>query len=907
MSGNGTRCLAWVAARAGLAIRRPARRRHRRRPADDRARRATATVRSSRPRSTWVRSRSATQRRRRRPSHGTDVLGRCREHRQPALRLLRRRSGRASVSRRTVRSSSAIRSLPAADERRVRRGVDRADALIDARLGARRGGDAVVRDRRVRGGRGRPPPRSRRRDACECRVRGGELDITLGDTVRLGGPVVHVFDVDDRGVMSAFARTHQPAAPPPHRDRGRPQSRPPARLARRDRPTDELARRARAARRHCGRRAGARRAAAPARRPTPRRTSARARPTSSRERGEALDIDVVIFDDELTPAQQRNLEKLFAVDVVDRVALILDIFAQHATSQEGAVQVELAQLRYRLPRLRGRGTAAEPAGRGHRDTRARARRSSRSTAGACCAACQKLERDLSSLAATRATQRKARKRRDLPQVALVGYTNAGKSTLLNRLTHAGVLVRGPVVLDARPDGAPPAPPGRRDRARSPTRSASCAGCRTSSSRRSARRSKRSSTPTCCCTSSTPARPTPRSASTRSTRCCARSTPATCRGSSRGTRPIAPMPTMCRRCSPPTPVRSRSRPRPARASRSCSPRSATGCAALAARRRVRRAVRPRRRARRAAPRRARCSSRCTTSPALVCGPGSRSRCAGRFAEFAVVARVGSPARGRRPCRGFVPPPYPYDRLDALEAAGRFVAGRSGRLLDRHPVRSGARGRDRRGRSACSPRRTDYPPSAGSAALRGGGRGWIGRRFGVTVDAERRRRVRRHEGARRVAAAPAAPAQPGPRHRPVSRDRVPDLRDGRDPCRAARGARPARRRLAPRSRRDQRRPMPSARCVLWINEPGNPTSSVADGDVLRRDRRVGAGARRRRRERRVLRRVRARSRRRSSRPASTACSRCTACRSARTSRACASGSTRATPTSCTTSSRRASTRA
>ena len=63
----------------------------------------------------------------------------------------------------------------------------------------------------------------------------------------------------------------------------------------------------------------------------------------------------MIFDDELTPAQQRNLEKLFAVDVVDRVALILDIFAQHATSQEGAVQVELAQLRYRLPRLRGRG------------------------------------------------------------------------------------------------------------------------------------------------------------------------------------------------------------------------------------------------------------------------------------------------------------------------------------------------------------------------------------------------------------------------------------------------------------------------------------------------------------------------------------------------------------------------
>jgi GTP-binding protein HflX len=155
---------------------------------------------------------------------------------------------------------------------------------------------------------------------------------------------------------------------------------------------------------------------------------------------QALDVDVVIFDDELTPAQQRNLEHLFAVDVVDRVALILDIFAQHATSQEGAVQVELAQLRYRLPRLRGRGLqlSQQGAGIGTRgpgetqlevDRRRLLRRM------------QKLERDLIGLAATRATQRKARKRHDIPHVALVGYTNAGKSTLLNRLTHADVLVQ----------------------------------------------------------------------------------------------------------------------------------------------------------------------------------------------------------------------------------------------------------------------------------------------------------------------------------------------------------------------------------------------------------------------------------------------------------------------------------
>jgi GTPase len=159
-----------------------------------------------------------------------------------------------------------------------------------------------------------------------------------------------------------------------------------------------------------------------------------------REVTKALDVDVVIFDDELTPAQQRNLEKLFAVDVVDRVALILDIFAQHASSQEGALQVELAQLRYRLPRLRGRGTqlSQQGAGIGTRgpgetqlevDRRRLLRR------------IQKLERELKALAGTRATQRKARKRRDVLQIALVGYTNAGKSTLLNRLTHASVLVQ----------------------------------------------------------------------------------------------------------------------------------------------------------------------------------------------------------------------------------------------------------------------------------------------------------------------------------------------------------------------------------------------------------------------------------------------------------------------------------
>ena len=97
-----------------------------------------------------------------------------------------------------------------------------------------------------------------------------------------------------------------------------------------------------------------------------------------------LDLDVVIFDEELSPAQQRNLEKLFKVDVVDRVALILDIFAQHAHSQAGMLQVELAQLRYRLPRLRGRGVRDEPAGVPASAPGAPVRRSSRSTGGASC-------------------------------------------------------------------------------------------------------------------------------------------------------------------------------------------------------------------------------------------------------------------------------------------------------------------------------------------------------------------------------------------------------------------------------------------------------------------------------------------------------------------------------------------
>ncbi|MCZ7525264.1 MAG: GTPase HflX [Acidimicrobiia bacterium] len=174
-------------------------------------------------------------------------------------------------------------------------------------------------------------------------------------------------------------------------------------------------------------------------RPDPATYVGKGKVAELRDLAEALDVDVVVFDDELTPAQQRNLEQALGRDVVDRVALILDIFAQHATSQEGMVQVELAQLRYRLPRLRGRGKQlSQQAGgigtRGPGETQLEVdrRRILRRVT--------KLEADLDRLARTRATQRKARSRRDLPTVALVGYTNAGKSTLLNRLTEADVLV-----------------------------------------------------------------------------------------------------------------------------------------------------------------------------------------------------------------------------------------------------------------------------------------------------------------------------------------------------------------------------------------------------------------------------------------------------------------------------------
>jgi GTP-binding protein HflX len=154
----------------------------------------------------------------------------------------------------------------------------------------------------------------------------------------------------------------------------------------------------------------------------------------------ALDIDVVVFDNPLSPAQQRNLQKVFKCDVVDREAVILDIFAQHATSKVGSLQVELAMHRYNLPRLRGKGKALSQQGfgvlaRGPGETKLETDRRR------ILERVSKIERDLKKAARHRETQSKSRKRSSIPQAAIVGYTNAGKSTLLNALTDADVLVQ----------------------------------------------------------------------------------------------------------------------------------------------------------------------------------------------------------------------------------------------------------------------------------------------------------------------------------------------------------------------------------------------------------------------------------------------------------------------------------
>lgn len=153
----------------------------------------------------------------------------------------------------------------------------------------------------------------------------------------------------------------------------------------------------------------------------------------------AKDADGVILDDELSPGQLRNLEERLQVKVLDRTALILDIFALHARSGEGKAQVELAQLNYLLPRLRGWGEAMSRLGagigtRGPGETKLEVDRQHIRRRIA------KLRREITGLGTSRSVKRAGRERSGIPQVALAGYTNAGKSTMMNALTGASALV-----------------------------------------------------------------------------------------------------------------------------------------------------------------------------------------------------------------------------------------------------------------------------------------------------------------------------------------------------------------------------------------------------------------------------------------------------------------------------------
>jgi GTPase len=180
----------------------------------------------------------------------------------------------------------------------------------------------------------------------------------------------------------------------------------------------------------------------------------------------ASGADTVVCDGELTPGQLRRLEDVVKVKVIDRTALILDIFAQHARSKEGKAQVELAQMEYMLPRLRGWGESmsrqagGRVAGGGGIGTRGPGETKIETDRRRIRARTAKLRREIKAMKTAREVKRQERRRRAVPSVVIAGYTNAGKSSLLNRLTDAGVLVENALfaTLDptvrraATPDG-----------------------------------------------------------------------------------------------------------------------------------------------------------------------------------------------------------------------------------------------------------------------------------------------------------------------------------------------------------------------------------------------------------------------------------------------------------------------
>ena len=155
---------------------------------------------------------------------------------------------------------------------------------------------------------------------------------------------------------------------------------------------------------------------------------------------DTLEADVIIFDDELSPVQQRNLEDTLKVKIIDRVALILDIFARHAQTHEGKLQVELAQHEYLLPRLAGQWSHLERLGGGI-GTRGPGESQLETDRRLINKKIQKLKKQLDDVKKHRMLYRQQRRKSGIPIVALVGYTNSGKSTLLNAFSKAGVLAQ----------------------------------------------------------------------------------------------------------------------------------------------------------------------------------------------------------------------------------------------------------------------------------------------------------------------------------------------------------------------------------------------------------------------------------------------------------------------------------
>ena len=615
-----------------------------------------------------------------------------------------------------------------------------------------------------------------------------------------------------------------------------------------------------------------------------------------------VDADTVVFDNELSPAQQFNLEKLLGRTAIDRTAVILDIFAQNAHTLEGKAQVELALLRYRLPRLRRGATAKLSQQRGGVGTRfgggetkleVDRRRIMRRIS--------KLEGELDELGRTRQLQRQQRDRSGLGAVTIVGYTNAGKSTLLNTLTDAGVLTEDRLfaTLDpttrrlALPGGEPVLltdtvgfvrrlPHGLVESFKSTLEVASRADYlvhvvdaddvdpegQIDAVREVLDEIDAAAVPELLVFNKADLAPL------------------------RGQAPVDDHPG------------------------SVAVSAVTGegiddfLRVLADRLRSISAV-----VELAVPydrgdvlaaihREGEVVSTTDELGRCASGPGSSDASAGRLAEFVVAAGwiVTTTAAAARP---FVPPPYPYDRLERLVPAGRALRRAAsvdlsiGTPMDPPPPAVVA---------ALSTSGTErgYPPSIGTAVFRGAVARWIARRFGVDVPDRRHRRVRRHQGVRRHVAAVAAAAHARPRHRPVPGDVVPDLRDGGDPRRVPAGGRAADDRPAA-STSAAIDPADAERALaLWVNSPGNPTGGVDDLGAVAA---WGRAARRAGVLRRVLRRVHV-GRPGPQHPAardSTASWPSTRCRSAPTSPACGSASTPAMPSSCTTSRRSASTSA